>query len=182
MAGGIGIGGKGISVGGETVINPTVNAVSTVALDAESYVNQLPSATDTPLQISFGNAQTTSIINLQANGTITFVASGYFDIRIRVNVGRTNNTGIAVLLARALVNGTQLGPTQSVRMNNAAFNIPLEFTFSIFPFLGTQLKFEIMRDSSGVDDGGIFAFDPTLPGWNNSASADILITSWIGLS
>lgn len=164
------------------ITNPTVNAVSAVAIDSESYVDQNPSATNTPLQVSFGGASATTYASLAADGLITILQTGYYEFRVRLNVGRSTSTGVSNTLARLLVNGSQVGPTQSLKLNGVQFNIPLEFTFALTLPATTQITFQILRDSSGANDGGIFAFDPTPAGWNNAASADLLITHWTGLT
>lgn len=168
---------------GNTTANvlPVVNAVTTIALDAESYVDQIPVGLGTPMQITFGAAQTTAYADLTAGGLVTILQSGYYDLRLRVNIGRTGAGGVSIILARALVNGTQFGPSVIARIDSSADSKTTEFTFEgEFP-ASTTMLFQLQRDASGNNSGQLSTFNPTVAGWNDVPSADLLVRHWTRL-
>lgn len=175
----VNIGSKGLSL---SLGGNLVDAVATVVVNSESYVDQNPVGTNAFIQVAFGSAQSNQFASVNGAGLITLLEAGYYDVRLRLSFGRQTNNGNALLIARAVVNGAQSGPSQAIHMSGVQFNIPIEFTFSLDAEADTTISFQIMRDSSGANDGGLYAFTPTNLSWNPSPSADILITRWVGLS
>ena len=150
----------------------------TSVLVARSTVNQLPSGLDTALQVSFGPAQGTSgdAVMIASNGTITFNQTGLYLINGYGNIERQGSSGgVTVTLFRFLVNGVQSSSTKGVELDSTGVMFPYEITIPInITTAGTTMSFEIMRDSSGVNNGGLYTHT-NLGGWSNVPSAEISI-------
>lgn len=150
----------------------------TSVLSAQSTVNQLPSGLNSALQVSFGSAQGTSgdAVMVGANGTITFNQTGLYLINIYGNIERQGSSGgVTVTLFRFLINGVQYGSTKGVELDSTGVMFPYELTIPItITTAGTTMTFEIMRDSSGVNNGGLYTHT-NLGGWSNVPSAEVNI-------
>jgi hypothetical protein len=150
---------------------------ATLVLSAESTINQVPSELDTPLQVTFGAAQGTgaSPVQLLSNGSIVFNQAGLYLFNGFANFERQGSSGgVTVTLFRALKNGIQILPTKGVELNTTGVMIPYELTIPFNAEAGDILTWEIMRDSSGVNQGGLY-IHTSLGGWSNVPSADVAI-------
>jgi hypothetical protein len=150
---------------------------ATLVLSAQSTVNQVPSALDTPLQVTFGAAQGTgaSPVQLLSNGSIVFNQAGLYLFNGFANFERQGSSGgVTVTLFRALKNGIQILPTKGVELNTTGVMIPYELTIPFNAEAGDILTWEIMRDSSGTNAGGLY-IHTSLGGWSNVPSADVAI-------
>jgi hypothetical protein len=164
--------------------NYTVGSILTLArpsattvLYAFSTANQVPSGLDTPLQVTFGAAQNTSTdpVMLDALGNITFNQTGLYLFNGYANFERQGSSGgVTVTLFRALLNGVQTGPTRGVDLSGTGIMFPYELTLPIQVSAGDVLTWEIMRDSSGVDQGGMYTHTALGP-WDDVPSAQIEI-------
>ena len=150
----------------------------TPVLAAQSTVTQAPSALDTPLQVTFGAAQGTSgdAVMISSGGLITFNETGLYLINGYGSVERQGSSGgTAILLFRFLVNGTQAGSVKAFHLDTPNVSTPYEITFPInITTAGTTASFQIMRDSSGVNFGGLYPHT-NLGGWSNVPSAEVNI-------
>ena len=150
----------------------------TPVLVAQSTVTQAPSALDTPLQVTFGAAQGTSgdAVMISSGGLITFNETGLYLINGYGSVERQGSSGgTAILLFRFLVNGTQAGSVKAFHLDTTGVSTPYEITFPInITTAGTTASFQIMRDSSGVNAGGLYPHT-NLGGWSNVPSAEVNI-------
>lgn len=147
---------------------------------AFSAGNQNPAGLDTPLQVNFGSPQISTDVTLAANGTVTFNTDGDYAVTLLVRFGRTALGGNAIILTRFLVNDVQGLNTNSISLPDASSITPFSVTLFLSVIAGTTLKLQIMRDSSGVNVGGLTALVPTLAGWNVSPSATIVVSKYIG--
>jgi len=156
-------------IGGQMTATQVLNASSTVA--------QNPSGLDTALQVSFGAAQGTASdpVMIDAAGTVTFNETGLYLVNGMGNIHRTGPSGIALLLFRGLVNGSQAGIIKGFELDTADVMMPYEITipFSV-SVAGTTFAFQIMRDSSGADDGGLIP-QVTAGPWDDIPSANMQI-------
>lgn len=139
--------------------------------------SQQPSGTDVALQIEFGNAQNAGPdpVMIDNLGTITFNQGGNYRVRVTLQYGRTGTSSSAILHGRALADGVQVGNTISASVDTAGILISTSVDSWLNVTDGTELKYEIVRDSLGVDAGGLFASTPSIAGWNFSPSAAIVI-------
>jgi len=150
----------------------------TPVLAAQSTVTQAPSALNTAQQVTFGAAQGSSgdAVMISSGGLITFNQTGLYLINGYGSVERQGSSGgTAILLFRFLVNGTQSGAVKAFHLDTPNLSSPYEITFPInITTAGTTASFEIMRDSSGTNAGGLYPHT-NLGGWSNTPSAEVNI-------
>ena len=150
---------------------------ATLVLNAFSTVIQAPSALNTPLQVTFGGAQGSSStpVMIDALGNITFNQSGLYIINAYGSVERTGSSGgTAIFLFRGLVNGTPSTTTKAFHLDTPDVAFPYEITIPFQATAGNVLTFQVMRDSSGANHGGLYPHT-NLGGWGNVPSTEILI-------
>ena len=149
----------------------------TNVLAAVDTTNQEPSGLDSPLQVTFGVAQGTAsdAVMLDALGNITFNQGGLYLFNGYANFERQGSSGgVTVTLFRALLNGVQSGPVKGVELSGTGIMFPYELTLPIQVSAGDVLTWEIIRDSSGIDAGGLYIHTNSGP-WSNVPSADVNI-------
>ena len=151
---------------------------ATTVLYAFSTVDQAPSVLNTPLQVTFGAAQNTATdpVMLDALGNITFNQTGMYLFNGFGNIERQGSSGgVSVLLFRALIDGVQAGVVKGFELNTTGVMFPYETTIVInITEVGTVLTWEILRDSSGVNQGGMYTHTASGP-WDDVPSAQIQI-------
>jgi hypothetical protein len=153
------------------------NLAITNVLNASDTNDQVPSALDTPLQVTFGIAQGTVAdpVMVDASGNITFNESGIYLINGYASFGRGGVSGPAAVIAfRALINDVQVGATKVTEIKDADDVVPYDLTIPINATADDVLTWEIMRDSVGADRGGLYAIT-LLGGWSNVPSATLSI-------
>tara|TARA_R110000803_G_scaffold108082_2_gene176322 strand:+ start:2101 stop:2700 length:600 start_codon:yes stop_codon:yes gene_type:complete len=146
-------------------------------LFATDYTSQAPSVLDVPLQVLFGAAQNivTDPVMLDVSGNITFNQAGLYLFSGYASFERQGSSGgVSVVLFRALINGVQSGITKSVSLSGTGIAIPYELTTPIQANAGDVLTWEIMRDSSGVNQGGLYTHT-TGSSWSNVPSVSLSI-------
>lgn len=149
----------------------------TTELNAVSMVSQVPSALDTPLQVTFGGAQNTVAdpVMIDALGNITFNQGGLYLINAYGSVERIGPSGgVAIFLFRGLINGTQITTTKAFHLDSPDLAFPYEVTVPFQVNAGDVLTFEVMRDSSGANYGGLYPHTNS-GGWSNVPSTEIII-------
>lgn len=149
----------------------------TTVLTASDTTNQEPSGLDTPLQVKFGSAQGTvsDPVSLDSNGTITFNQSGLYLFNGYFNFERQGpSAGVAIILFRMLVNGVQYGSVKMAELNRTGISLPYDLTIPMTFSQGDELTYEILRDSTGVDEGGLYIHDNGST-WTNVPSVAIKI-------
>lgn len=145
-----------------------------------SASSQQPSATGTPLQVEFGAAQSTDDVSLGSTGILTFTTSGQYLLELSYRYGRSTSTGSAILFARAMLNSTQLVASSCAVLVDTAQVIPTTNTIIIDANAGDTFKLQILRDSAGLNDGGLKQTTPSLTGWNSSPSANMTVYKYLG--
>jgi len=149
----------------------------TNVLSASDTTDQTPSGLDSALQVTFGSAQGTVAdpVMVDAAGVITFNESGIYLINGYASFERQGSSGGAAVIAfRALINGVQAGVTKVVELKQTENIVPYDLTIPINATAGDVLTWEIMRDSSGVNQGGLYSHT-LLGGWSNVPSATLSI-------
>ena len=162
------------------VANKPTSSGYQAKLSAFSSVNQNPSAVDTPLQITFGSAQTTADVSISAAGVITFNTSGNYLIDIFLRFGRSTSAGNAILLNRILKNGAQILNSNGVILSAATQTIPFSAAIPLTMAAGDTITMQVARDSAGTNDGGLFVVSPTIAGWNIVPSATVVVNKFVG--
>lgn len=142
---------------------------------------QNPAAVDTPLQVSFGAAQANADMALSAAGTLTFLTDGKYNITLFLRFGRTTAGGQAILLNRFLINDVQGLNSNGLILPDNNITIPFSTILNVDVLAGTTFKMQIMRDSAGVNNGGLQSITPVLPSWNIVPSATIVVDKFVGL-
>lgn len=146
-------------------------------LIAESVATQNPSGTDTPLQIEFGALQTTDDIDIDASGTITVKTAGTYLAFITMYFTRTSSVGETHFFVRLLQDSVQLGNPIGIVQTDDDVTIPL-FLSSLIAVseneLPTVFTVEAVRDSSGINNGGLIGLSSSI-GWGQTPSARVRI-------
>jgi hypothetical protein len=155
------------------VVNqPTFSKV----LEASSFVDQLPTGQNSPLQVEFGANQQTPEINLLPTGEVNFLVDGTYFFEAFGNVERNGNSGgVAMVMYRILLNGNQIGITRGVDINSVGIMIPLAISEPIKVNAGDVLTFEILRDANGVNQGGLYTHQIAGGVWPTVPSASISV-------
>lgn len=147
----------------------------TQLINAFSTASQAPSALNTPLIVNFGGPQASIDVELEAGGKVIFNNAGSYFINAYGNVERQGSSGgTAVLLFRAVLNGTQISTTKGFHLDTPDLPDPYEVSIPFEANAGDTLWFEIMRDSSGTNAGGVYPHT-NLGGWSNVPSTQIQI-------
>lgn len=131
-------------------------------------------------QITFGAAANTGSdpVNLLSDGTLEVNESGLYRIKTSLQFGRTGASGTAGLLFRVLLNGTQAGRSVYYKLANADSTQYFENDSWVNLTAGTEVTFEVMREDSGNNSGGLVGFTPT-GSWNTSSSASLRVERWV---
>lgn len=147
-------------------------------LRAASTVAQAPTATDTPLQLTFGAAQksATDPVMINSAGLVTFNTAGNYAVRIKTQNGRTGASGTSILLMRILVNGTQYGSPAATRITATDSTVPTESRVVLNPTAGQTMAVQIMRDSAGSNFGGVYPQAATVMAWGSAPSTLLVIS------
>lgn len=153
---------------------PTYTLEMSSVLSGVSASDQVPSGLDTALQVSFGAAQTTTPVSIDAAGTITFNERHLYIVNLAFRVGRTSVGAVAYFAIRDLYNGTQSLPTKVIETASVNEAKPYEVSIPYYPSVGDTLSWEVMRDSAGFDAGGLFR-QALSGGWSDAPSASINI-------
>lgn len=174
------------SVGGGATafVNPNTltNISFSSSLEVASLVSQSPAATDTPLQINFGAGSSNTDVSVAAGGTITILTAGVFFINLNMTFGRTTSTGVATVVARVLVNDVFAGFVYATKIDTSIDIQPFSTTIVRNFSVNDTIKVQVIRDSTGTNDGGLITFDPVLSGWANAPSAAVRVQKITGAS
>lgn len=160
-----------------TFIKSQLSFGATLVLSASDTNDQEPTSLDTPLQVTFGPAQNTASdpVSLDANGVITFNQAGLYLFTGYANFERQGSSGgISATLFRPLLNSVQADVTKMVELKEPGVSVPYEVSVPLTVSQGDTLTYEILRDSSGVDQGGLYAHINS-SSWDDIPSASIKI-------
>ena len=151
----------------------------TTELLAFSMSDQQPTGLDTPLQIEFGEAQGSGSdpFQIDANGKLTINETRLFNITLTFSLSRTTSTGNAIIFIRFLIDGVQDGNPIAAIMADDDMTIPLPFSRVVAFPAGSEITFELIRDSTGIDNGGLSSFTANTSGWGASPSASLRINT-----
>lgn len=166
----------------EVTSKPTAKGYIQVLYGASLAANQSPSATNTPIQVEFGPAQTLTDVSLSVAGTITFNTAGYYLLDLFIRQGRATSVGTAILFERILYNGAQVLGSNSASLDANVQVVPFSAAIPFLVNAGDTVQLQLVRDSAGANDGGLFRTVPTISGWTASPSASVGIYKFQGLS
>lgn len=169
---------KNFTIGSiDTYIKTNLGLGVTQVLTGSSISNQEPSGLDATLQVEFGAAQGSGAdpVQLSVVGAITFNQEGLYLFNGFGNFERQGASGGDTVTAfRALINGAQVGYTKMVELDKVGIAIPYETTIPLSVSVGDVLTWEIIRDSSGIDAGGLYTHT-LLSSWSNIPSASFVV-------
>lgn len=127
--------------------------------------DQIPTGTDVPLQLMFGDSQVSSdgAISLGADGTITFLKKAIVDMTLITHYTRNSNNNECFLIFDTTFNGSVASQSliRSIGRSDEPEGFELSFSFSGVP--DDEVKFWLTRDPQGTNDGYLRTFIPTSP-------------------
>jgi len=141
---------------------------------------QNPSGLDAPLQVEFGPGSVHAEATLSPDGTLTFNQAGDYYVTLFLRFGRTAGGGTAVMLNRFLINDAQGLNSNGVKMPDADTITPFSTSLVITATAGMTFKVQILRDSGGINNGGLHRLLPTVVTWNLVPSATIVVSKFVG--
>ena len=144
-----------------------------------SAVDQIPTAIDAPMQVSFGSAIGTidDPIQMDALGTITCNETDSYILELVLSVSRDGNPSYANLLLYGTLNDVGGNAPLLITVDKPGDKFPFVATFREGLKAGDYLKFYIVRDASGSDSGGLYTHTPSAAMVPDVPSAWIRITS-----
>jgi len=156
--------------------------VSIIHFEGFSFNDQIPTALDTPMQVSFGAATSVDApLAIDASGTMTCNLAGSYIFETVVAVGREGVPDYANLVFYGTLNDVEYGPGVAITVDSPGDHFPLTATFRNNLVVGDVRKFYLLRDSSGSDSGGLYTYVPTFAGASDIPSAFLRVTA-IGLA
>jgi len=160
--------------------NPDNLVIERLIDGLSAAADQQPPSTDTPLQIEFGPSQfgPSDPVSLSSAGVLTVNEAGTYRIKISIAAGRTGGAGVSNLYFRALVNGVQAGQSVHLKVDSANIYVPYSDEAWLTLPAGVTISYEVLRDSTGNNSGGLFQSNPTLAGWADNPSAAIRVERW----
>lgn len=169
--------GSGGGTWGGTIHEASQLGVERLLDGLSSAGSQEPTALDTPKQIEFGGAQFTGAepVMIDSAGKLTINETGLYRIKVSLAVGRTGGAGSSSIFVRVLVNGTQAGQSIHFKVDTSDQFLPYSDEAWITLPAGTEIVYQVMRDSSGTNSGGLFAGDPTPVDWTSNPCAAIRV-------
>ncbi len=173
--------GSGSGVWTNSLANASNIKIERVLDGASTAASQEPAALDTALQLEFGPAvnSTSDPAMLSSAGALTINEAGTYRLKISAAVGRVGGSGTSEVYLRALIGGTQVGQSLHFKLSSSSVYMPiLDEAWLTLP-AGTVITYEILRDSSGNNSGGLFQGMPTPADWNDNPSAAIRLERWI---
>jgi hypothetical protein len=160
---------------------PTFVGYQQVLSGFSTSASQAPAALDTPLQVEFGAGVATAAATLAANGTLTFNIAGDYIVTLFLRFGRTAGPGTSILLNRFLINGVQGLNSNAVKLPDQDSIIPFSTSLNVAATAGMTFQLQIMRDSAGINNGGLFRILPTVASWNLCPSATVVVSKFVGV-
>lgn len=148
---------------------------SELLLRGVELTTQEPPSVDNPIRIKFGTAQDLTDVAVDATGEVTIKTAGTYLITLTGTFGRTSQAGEALVAARVLLNDTPALDPIAIRLDDGDFTIPFSFAFTRSLPSSTRISLQVVRDGSGIDDGGLVAESLTSSGWGTAPSAAISI-------
>ena len=152
----------------------------TVLLTTESALAvQEPTGLDAPMVVDFGGPVGDDTDPIQLLADQHFRAN--IDLpdlrwRARLQIGRQDINLQAQLFVRVLIEGVQPASSLYIELGTSATSFPVYITAFFGLAAGQELWIEMIRDSSGVDSGGLYTENPTLAGWNDATSTFMQIS------
>lgn len=141
-----------------TLINGVFSGLPTKAhfvsdMLAQSTIVQTPLGLDIPLQLTFGPAQVTDHVDLDALGTFTIKQDNQYDFFVSTSLRRMGNPQETYLVLHPTINDNTIGVSWTTNVSNSDH---YDTIFAVIPVnlvAGDTVKFYLTRDGSGQDQG-----------------------------
>jgi hypothetical protein len=146
------------------------------ALVARDLTDQVPVGLSTPLQLTFGQAAADNgFFSVAGDGSITCTKVGRYNFNFYFQFSRTNGPGDSLSLIRPLINGLPIdNRPMAIEVGSNAVTYPMQFeAISITLAVNDVITFEMIRDSSGADEGYLKSATNT-EGWVQSPSTSVI--------
>jgi hypothetical protein len=159
---------------------PAFKGYKQILYGASAASSQDPTATNTPLGIEFGTAQSLTDASLDSTGVLTLLTPGDYLFEVSLRLARPIGSGSVILYTRAMYNGAQILASSSATLTDVAAVIPVTHTILVTAVANDTFKMQVMRDSTGLNQGGLKQDTPTAAGWNASPTANISVYKYVG--
>lgn len=147
------------------LVNTPPSLSSTIENKSSSSIN--PSTLDVPIDATFDTSVSNTNISIANTGVITFLTPGVYITTINMNFGRSSGAGTAVVAARLLIDGSPSGYVQGMSLSDSTSARPVQFTIFRNFAASTTMKVQVLRDSSGINNGGLIATPTAAGGWDD---------------
>lgn len=173
---------KADGLGSAQFVLPTTltNLQLTNTITNSQTADIFPAVVDVPVAATFASNQANSDVDIASSGIITLLTAGVYHTTFNLNFGRTTGAGNAIVAARLLLNGVQFGFTQSMTLSDANFIAPAQFNIIRAYAANDTLQIQIMRDSAGINNGGLRATAITPGTWSDVPSYWVRIAKFVG--
>jgi len=171
------------------------NTNYTELYNAAARRDQVIRVTDTTQQtpgtgvhtVAFGSAAVNTSsdpISMAANNEFDVHQSGHYHFRFSPYFGRTASSGVAELYFRFVVDPTGVGDAyaqvgQSVEVKLDSANAALAYQAELVADLTLGWKFRVELQVAGQSDAGLLTNTAVPNGWNDVASADLIISRYL---
>lgn len=147
-----------------------------IALNAASLITQGPVSTGTTHQVTFGPLLVGDGIDIDALGNMTVTIADQFTPIFTFQPSRTTNGGVVHMYFRVLVDSTPIYGPDFLKMNGTNDDAPLVLTVPPQNLsIGQVMTVELIRSIGGVNEGDLYANNPSAGGWASSPSARAVI-------
>ena len=152
------------------------SATLSIVASGNHASDQGPTAVDTAHQVLFGPGGTiTGEMTINADGSMVCNVDGDYFFSMNLTYGRSTNSGLAKMHIRVMINGVQRGASGDNFFSSQNDRLSKGNSFVLGLTAGDILHIELVRDSTGANDGGLFISNPAAAGWADSPSANIAI-------
>lgn len=134
----------------------------------QDFTNQTAAGLDTPTVVRYGPATTSpnGMVSVDANGTFSILKSGPYliksNLRIaRLGVGGASHIHLWIESSPDNVVWTPLNVSLRITIDNTRTDDHLYDSSPVFFPAGTYIRTMFARDSSGVNDGGLYSESPS---------------------
>lgn len=144
-----------------------------------NLTTQNPSGLDVPMQIALQDVGSENDdAQIFADGRIKINVGGTYLLHLGVQYGRVGSGSSSILYGRILIDGTPFGVPNKAELNNSRIEIPTQTFTNLTYKAGQIITYEIWRDSSGANRGGLISTTPAIGGIP-TASAFINISRYL---
>jgi hypothetical protein len=162
-----------------SILEGPAAASEAILLYGAETLDQVPTQSDVPIKVTFGSPQGANDdpVILDADGTLRMNMSVPNRVTVSINVSRTGMAGIVRFGFRPVLDGVPITKPKIVTLDNrnTVYSGLFFLPFSLPP--GSIFHMDMMRDSSGSSDGGLYTQEFVNTDWDDVPSAEIFVTA-----